>query len=449
MKNQRRHIVVLLLLLTVASAFTGRMAEEKAIEFTVNGLKVILKPSVKEIVSARFFIKGGTANYTKDQEGIESLALAVAVEGGTKKMTRTEFATALERIGTTIGFSTSYDYSEINMSCIKDHWGPSWQLFTDAITQPRFESKEFELIKAQIISQAKQTESNPDAHLRNRSMETAFANHNYAKIPNGTTQSLEKMTLEGVKSHFNAILGKQNSFLVVVGMISEQDLKERVRLAFASLPEGKKVSAEPRLELKPDATIENRDIATNYIRGIMSAPSLNEQEGVPMMLAMAIMRNRFFVELRTKRGLTYAPNAGYTATIFNNPYALFYATSTDPKQTLKVMIDQINEVKNQGFREKELTDMKETYLTTYFLDLETNDSQTMSLGLSEVAGSWKLTENFMSKVEKASIQDLNNVFKKYSTSINWMYLGKEAAISKDDFKQPQILPGTEKVSPKK
>ena len=168
-----------------------------------------------------------------------------------------------------------------------------------------------------------------------------------------------------------------------------------------------------------------------------------------MMLAMAIMRNRFFVELRTKRGLTYAPNAGYTATIFNNPYALFYATSTDPKQTLKVMIDQINEVKNQGFREKELTDMKETYLTTYFLDLETNDSQTMSLGLSEVAGSWKLTENFMSKVEKASIQDLNNVFKKYSTSINWMYLGKEAAISKDDFKQPQILPGTEKVSPKK
>lgn len=449
MKNQRRNIIVLLLVLTVASAFTSRITEEKATEFTVNGLKVILKTSVKEIISARFFIKGGTTNYTKDQEGIESLALAVAVEGGTKKMTRTEFATALERIGTTIGFSTSYDYSEINMSCIKDHWDPSWQLFTDAITQPRFESKEFELIKAQTIAQAKQNESNPDAHLRNRSMETAFANHNYAKIPNGTTQSLEKLTLEGVKSHFNTIVGKQNSFLVVVGMISEADLKERVRLAFASLPEGKKISAEKRLELKPDATIENRDIATNYIRGIMSAPSLNEQEGVPMMLAMAIMRNRFFVELRTKRGLTYAPNAGYTSTIFNNPYALFYATSTDPKQTLKVMIDQINEVKNQGFKEKELTDMKETYLTNYFLDLETNGSQTMSLGLSEVAGSWKLTENFMSKVERASIQDLNNVFKKYSTSINWMYLGKEAVISKDDFKQPQILPGAEKVSPKK
>lgn len=448
MKNLARYIFSLLLVLAVTS-FTSPVAEDKATEFTVNGLKVILKPSVKEIISVRFFIKGGTANYSKENEGIESLALAVAVEGGTKKMTRTEFATALEKIGTGIGFSTSYDFSEINMSCIKDYWDPSWKLFADVITQPRFETKEFELIKAQAVAQAKQTESNPDAHLRNRSMESAFANHNYAKIPSGTTQSLEKITLENLSAHFKSIAGKQNCFLVVVGKITEADLKERVNVAFTSLPAGKKPTPEPRLELKPEATIENRDIPTNYIRGMMSAPSVNEKEGVPMMMAMAIMRDRFFIELRTKRSLTYAPSAGHASTIFNNPYALFYASSTDPKQTLQVMIEQINEVKNQGFKEKELKDMKETYLTGHFLDLETNDSQTMALGLAEVGGDWKKTETFMSEVENATIQDLNNVFKKYSSSINWMYLGKETAVSKDDFKQPQMLPSGGKVSPKK
>jgi hypothetical protein len=55
----------------------------------------------------------------------------------------------------------------------------------------------------------------------------------------------------------------------------------------------------------------------------------------------------------------------------------------------------------------------------------------------------------MAEVEKTSIQDLNTVFKKYSSSINWMYLGKESAVSKDDFKQPQMLPQNEKVTPKK
>lgn len=448
MKNLSRYTCALLFTL-VATSFTSPIAEDKATEFTVNGLKVILKPSVKEIISVRFFIKGGTANYSKAQEGIESLALAVAVEGGTKKMTRTEFATALEKIGTNIGFSTSYDYSEINMSCIKDYWEPSWKLFADVITQPRFETKEFELIKAQAVAQAKQTESNPDAHLRNRSMESAFANHNYAKIPNGTTQSLENITLESLSGHFNSIIGRQNCFLVVVGKITEADLKEKVNLALGALPAGKKTLAEPRLELKAEATLENRDIPTNYIRGMMSAPSANEKEGIPMMIAMAIMRDRFFVELRTKRSLTYAPNAGHASTIFNNPYSIFYASSTDPKQTLKVMIEQINEVKNQGFKEKELKDMKETYLTQHFLNLETNDSQTMALGLAEVGGDWRKTETFMSEVERATIQDLNNVFKKYSTSIHWMYLGKENAVSKEDFKQPQMLPSGEKVSPKK
>lgn len=448
MKNLGRHTYIILLLI-LATSFTPRIAEEKATEFTVNGLKIILKPSVKEIISVRFFIKGGTANYSKEQEGIESLALEVAVDGGTKTMNKTEFATALERIGTSIGFSTSYDYSEISMACIKEFWDPSWKLFADVITAPRFEPKEFELIKAQAVAQAKQTESNPDAHLRNRSMETAFANHNYAKIPSGTSQSLEKISLENLVSHFKSIIGKQNCFLVVVGNITEADLKERVTAAFASLPVGKKPIAEPRLELKPEATIENRDIPTNYIRGIMSAPSVNEKEGVSMMLAMAIMRDRFFVELRTKRSLTYAPSAGFTTSIFNNPYALFYASSTDPKQTLSVMMEQINEVKNQGFKEKELKDMKETYLTDHFLNLETNDSQTMSLGLAEVGGNWRKTETFMADVEKATIQDLNNVFKKYSSSINWMYLGKEAAVTKEDFKQPQMLPSGEKVTPKK
>ena len=201
----------------------------------VNGLKVILKPSVKEIISVRFFIKGGTANYSKELEGVESLALSVAVEGGTKKMNKTEFATALEKIGTSIGSSTSYDYSEINMSCVKEFWDQSWNLFADVIASPRFDAKEFELIKAQAVAQAKQSESNPDEHLRNRSMETAFANHNYAKRPRGTTASLEKMSLENRQHRiFATIIGKQNCFLVVVGNITEADLKQRVTAAFAS-----------------------------------------------------------------------------------------------------------------------------------------------------------------------------------------------------------------------
>lgn len=448
MKNFIRNILFLTLC-TVSISYALPPEDEKPREFFVEGMKVIFKPSIKEIISVRLFIKGGTANYSKELEGVEDLALSLATQGGTKSQTKTEFATALEKIGTSIGSGSSLDYSDISMSCVKDFWDPSWMLFANAITSPRFDEKEFSIIKGQAISQAKEAESNPDEYLKNKALQNTFASGNYSKIPTGTVQSLEKISLQQLIAHYNSILGKQNCFLVVVGNIAEADLKQKVGSAFATLGQGKTTKPESRLEFKPAANIENRDIATNYIRGTMNAPAVNEKDGVPMMLAMAILGDRFFVELRTKRSLSYAPSAFYATSAIKNPYAVFYISSIDPKQSLQVMIEEINKVKNQGFKEKELKDMKESYLTGHFLKLETNDSQTMSLGLSEVAGDWRKTESFMTTVDKATVNDLNAVFNKYSSSINWTYLGKESAVSKEDFKQPQMLPGNEKVLPKK
>lgn len=441
---------ILLALSVIASTTYGWPPEDqKPHEIMVNGMKVIFKPSVKEIISVRLFIKGGTANYSKDQEGIENIALALATEGGTKTKTKTEFASALEKIGTSISSSSSLDYSEINMTCVKSFWDPSWNLFAEAINAPRFDEKEFSIINERAIASAKEAEADPDEYLKNKALQNTFSNGNYSKIPTGTVQSLEKLTLQQAVEHYNSILGKQNCFLVVVGNMTEADLKQKVAAAFASLGVGKLSKKEPRFEFKPSANIENRDIATNYIRGTMNAPSANEKEGIPMMLAMAILGDRFFVELRTKRSLSYAPSAFYATSAMNNPYVVYYISSTDPKQSLQVMIEEINKVKNQGFKEKELKDMKESYLTNHFLKLETNDSQTLSLGMSEVAGDWRKAESFMSEVEKTTIDDLNAVFKKYSASINWTYLGKESAVSKEDFKQPQMLPGNDKVMQKK
>jgi predicted Zn-dependent peptidase len=335
------------------------------------------------------------------------------------------------------------------MSCVKSFWDPSWKLFAEAIASPRFDEKEFAIIKGQAISAARENESDPDEHLKNKSLQNTFPNGNYAKVPSGTAQGLEKISLQQVIAHYNAVVGKQNCFLVVVGNIKEADLKQKVSNAFAKLGQGTVARTEPRFEFKPAVNIENREIATNYIRGTMNAPAVNEKDGVPMMLAMAIMRDRFFVELRTKRSLSYAPSAAYATAAVKNPYVLFYITTIDPKQSLQVMIDEINKVKNQGFTEKELKDMKETYLTNHFLKLETNDSQTAALGASEIAGDWRKSETFMTDVDNATINDLNAAFKKYSNAIVWTYLGKESAVSKDDFKQPQMLPAGEKVTPKK
>jgi len=423
--------------------------EVKIKELTAGGIKILYKPSVKEIVSVRLFIRGGTASYSKDKEGIEALAMAVATEGGTKKLSMTDFATAQEKIGTEIGYSSSFDYSQVSMSCVATYWNQSWSLFTDVITQPLLDQQGFGLIKDRMVAGAREEEADPDAYVENKAMELSYAGRNYAKIPNGTVKSLEGLTLDDVKAHFSKVVNKNNVFLVVVGNVTEADIVAKVNAALTSLPSGTTAKADPKTEIQPGVTIENRDIATNYVRGTMSLPALNEPDAVPMRVAMAIMGDKFFVELRTKRSLTYAPAAFYNTGPSQNPHAVFYASSTKPKEALQVMIDQINDVKNNGFKEKELKDKKEEFLTGHYSRLETNGAQSLSIGANEIAGSWKNFETFMDAVDKVTVVDMNKAFKKYSNSINWMYLGKETEVTKEDFKQPQILPGSGKVEIKK
>jgi zinc protease len=446
MKRVIKPIFFLTLCLVFMNFTTADQPQVK--ELKAAGMKVIFKPSQKEIISVRLFIRGGTANYSKELEGVENLALALATEGGTKTLDMAAFGQAADRIGADIGYSSDYDFSEVNISCIKSFWNESWRLFADAVLNPRFDQQGFDIVKGKTLSGAKQQESNPDAYLNNKSLEIAFDGKNYSKIPFGTAQSIEKLTLDQVKKHFESVVNKQNCFIVVVGNVSEADLVEKINSTFSKLRDGKGASMEDRPVIQQGVTVENRDIATNYIKGSMSVPSIKDKEAVPMRLAMSMMGDHFFVELRTKRGLTYAPAAYYTGNMVNSPQAVFYASSIDPKQTLQVMIDEINNIKNNGFKEKELKDKKEKYLTGHYSRLETNGAQTYALGVAEVAGSWKINETFMADVDKTTINDVNSAFKKYSNSINWMYLGKEAAVSKEDFKQPQILPSAEKLKSK-
>ena len=78
MHMNKRYIISFLLMSGLFLTVFSTADEAITKEFTVGGIKVIYKPSVKEIISVRLFIKGGTANYTKEQEGVEALALSVA-----------------------------------------------------------------------------------------------------------------------------------------------------------------------------------------------------------------------------------------------------------------------------------------------------------------------------------------------------------------------------------
>lgn len=171
---------------------------------------------------------------------------------------------------------------------------------------------------------------------------------------------------------------------------------------------------------------------------------MDHPDGVPMMVAMSILGDRYFEELRTKRSLSYAPAAFYARSIVNNPYSAIYISTLDPKQSMEVMIEEINKVKSKGFEEKELTDVKQTFLTYHYMGLETTSSQSNNLGMAELAGGWEMSEKFTGKVNAITLKDLNRVFDTYTKAIKWTYLGKKDAVAAEDFVVPVDVPAPNK-----
>lgn len=430
MQQYKTAIVLLVGLLTTTIAY----AQTK--ELNIEGLKVILKQTPKDVVSVRLFIKGGADNYTKEKEGIEALTVNLAVQGGTRTRDAVTFATAAEQMGAQIGAGSQLEYSEINMTCVKMFWDKSWDLFADAILNPAFDPKEYEILKDQMVNAAMGAVSDPDAHLKNLALSNAFKGSPYERIPDGTPTSLAGVSLEDVKAHYKKILGKQRCFLVVVGNITEADLIAKVKATLAKMPFGspyKKVV--PTLITKGGHFVEHRDIATNYIRGMMSAPTKEGPEGTVMQLGMSIMGSRFFLELRTKRSLSYAPAAFYSGGVLLNPYNTIYITTQDPKQSMEVMTDIINDIKKNGFLQSELDDKKQAFLTNYYMGQQTTSEQSLTLGMYEIVSSWKLAEEFPAQVNNTTLKELNRVFDKYTQAIQWTYLGKQEQVKPEDFKQ--------------
>jgi predicted Zn-dependent peptidase len=182
--------------------------------------------------------------------------------------------------------------------------------------------------------------------------------------------------------------------------------------------------------------IEERELATNYMMGVVNAPEFNNPEATAMRMAFTILSDRLFNEIRTQRNLSYAPAASFQRNHYNNPTAMIYVTSTDPTQCAQVMIDELNKLRNEGFTEKELKDQKETFLTSYFMNLETNNSQNNMLGSYNVMSHWSNSMKYMQDVKKLSVADLNAVFKKYVTNVHWVYLGDKSKVDEKVFLQP-------------
>jgi len=133
---------VVFIIAIICLAITGAMAQAPTTAFDVDGIKVIFKPTVKEILDVRLFFRGGVTNYGPDQAGIENFALNAAVECGSRKYVADAFRDTADVYSIGIHGESTYDYGSIEMECVTNYLNQGWDLFAQAVVDPVFDESQ-------------------------------------------------------------------------------------------------------------------------------------------------------------------------------------------------------------------------------------------------------------------------------------------------------------------
>jgi predicted Zn-dependent peptidase len=447
-RNQKFKVSSILLLTFVIFSFIAAASAQSAgqpstksqadltSDFEVNGLKVIVKrrPNAPT-VAAGLFIRGGVRNITPQTAGIESLMLSTATEAS-KKYPRETMRRELNKMASTIGAGSNQDFSVVSLASTRPNFDRTWEIFTDAVMNPSFTQEDFDLTRARVLTALRNQSISPDSALDVLQEKIVYANHPYANDPNGTPETIAAFKLEDIRAYHQKVMTASQLLLVVVGDVDPAVLQKRVADSLGKLPRGAyKETPLPQLTFdKPSVDVTTRAIETNYVKGVFAAPTIDNPDYHAMRVAMTLLQSRVIQVVRNQKQLSYAPNAEMDDDAANT--AFIYVTASDANQSVFLMLKLIEQMQKEGVGESDFTGLPGYFLTTYFIQQETNASQVAELARYElVGGGWRNSLSFIDKMLAVKPDDVKRVANKYMKNIRFVVIGNPASVNRQIFLQ--------------
>lgn len=416
--------------------FQSVIARQAALvtEFDINGLKVLVKRREgSQTVAAGLFIRGGAENISSANAGVEVFMLNVASEASAN-FPRDRMRRELSRLGTLIGESVSYDYSALTMASTRTNFDRSWEIFTDVALRPSFTKEDVDLVKARLVASLSDDADEPDTYLQRLQENVAYAGHPYLNRPQGTAETISKLTADDLRAYHQRIMQTSHLLLVIVGDLDATQLKQRITTAFGKMPRGDyKPKSPPALVFNASSVdVTNRELPTNYVQGLYTAPTITSPDIYPMYVASSLLRDRVFEEVRVKRNLSYAPDAFLRQQAAN--IGGIYVTAVDANQAVRVMLNEIARLQRDPVSKDDISSVIAQFLTTYYIGQETNAAQVGNLAQYElIGGSWRNSLVFFEKLRAVTPAEVQRVSQKYMRNIRFVVLGNPAQIDKTVF----------------
>src|SRR5450432_2079522 len=270
-------------------------------------------------------------------------------------------------------------------------------------------------------------ENSPDRTLMQRALETAFAWHNYGKMPIGNRSDIEHVPIERLAAFYQRYYQPDNALLTIAGKFDEAKTLALIASAFGKLP-------KPTRTLPPSYTEEptqdgerlvtlRRVGDTQGIIALYHVPAGSHPDAPVLEVLAGVLGD-------TPSGRLYKAPADHKKTLsadmnmteMHDPGFIMAAARLRTDQSLddarQILLKTVEGFINEPPTKEEVERVKTRVLKQ--IDEEMADSQAVAIDLSEYAsqGDWRLLFIMRDLIKKVTPEDVMRVAKAYLKESN-------------------------------
>ena len=388
-----------------------------------DGTVVYLAPSHElPLVTVSITFRGGSSLDPADAPGLASMTARMIREGGTAKQKPTEFDEALDFLATDVSVSASENFTLAQMNCLKSNLDESLGLFVEMLRSPGFDEARLATNKARVLEGLKQR--NDDATtIIGREWKRLLYGSEHFEAAEPTAAMVESIDRDRLAALHARIVHPANAIVAVSGDFEEPEMLAKLTKAFDGWERGAAVPppAAPTATLAPGLYHVPKEIPQGKVLIGCRTITRDDPDSIPLLLLNEILgaggfTSRLMQKVRSNEGLAYSVRSAVQPKVdYPGDFrAGFESKNATVALATKIVLDEIDAVRNELVTEDELDTAKKSVIETFprqfeskpqLLKVFVNDEWT-----KRPADYWK---TFRQKVAAVTREDLQRVAKKH------------------------------------
>jgi len=379
-----------------------------------NGLRVVMEeiPTCRSVAFG-IWVKTGSRNETSEDNGISHFIEHMLFKG-TDRYTAKDIADIFDGIGGNVNAFTSKEYTCYYAKVLDDHLPQAVEVLSNMFFHSLFDPSDMSKEMNVILEEISMYEDTPDDLVHDLVSKAAYADHPLGYSILGLEKRLKAMDPNSLKEFMSRNYLIENTVISLAGNINE-DVLDLIRKHFDGFQNHGGIQATTAPIFRDELIFHKKKTEQNHICLSLPGYQVDHENIYAMVLLNNMigggMSSRLFQEIREKRGLAYSVYSYHSSHLDSGLFTIYAGTAPgQTEEVLKVTMDVLSDVQNNGMTEAELRRGKEQLKGSLILSLESTSSRMNRLGKNEllISKHYSLDE-LIARIEKVNLEQVQRV----------------------------------------